>query len=65
MTDHKKTNGPNPSSSEDKDKPNEIDKTKFGVLTPLTAVQIVSLLIKTDTALGACACACGACGACY
>jgi len=65
MTDQNKKDGSNPSSSKDKENQVEIDKTKFGVLTPLTAVQIVSLLIKTDTALGACACACGACGACY
>lgn len=42
-----------------------IDKTRFGGLTPLTAVQIVSLLIKSDMAFGACACG-GACGGpCY
>lgn len=46
-------------------KPFTIDKTRFGALAPLTAAQVVALLIKSDIALGACACGpCGA-GPCY
>ena len=46
--------------------PASIDKSKFGSLKPLTAVQVVSLLIKSDMAFCACACG-GACGGgpCY
>lgn len=45
-----------------------LDKTKFGSLSPLTAAQVVALLIKSDLALGgacACACACACGGPCY
>jgi hypothetical protein len=43
----------------------QIDKTTFGTLAPLTAAQVVGLLISSDVALGACACG-GPCGGpCY
>jgi hypothetical protein len=36
---------------------------EFGSLKPLTAAQIIGLLINSDNSAGACACACG--GPCY
>lgn len=59
------------SESELKDKDSdkkiiEVDKSSFGLLRPLTAAQVVSLLINSDVALGACACGPCACGGpCY
>ena len=45
----------------------KVDRSTFGVLKPLTAVQVVTLLIHSEVALGACACGpCGGpCGPCY
>lgn len=43
-----------------------VDKTIFGGLQPLTAAQVVTLLIHSEVALGACACGPCACGGpCY
>ena len=42
-----------------------LDKTKFGSLKPLTAAQIVSLLMNSlNASAGPCAGPCGACGPC-
>lgn len=44
----------------------ETDRSVFGVLKPLTAAQVVTLLIHSEVALGACACGPCACGGpCY
>lgn len=43
----------------------KLDKLKFGSLSPLTAAQVVAILIKSDIALGACGACGGPCGPCY
>ncbi len=40
-------------------------KREFGSLKPLTAAQIIALLINSDNSAGACACACACGGPCY
>lgn len=43
----------------------ERKKVTFGGLKPLTAAQIIALLINSDKSAGACACACACGGPCY
>jgi hypothetical protein len=37
----------------------------FGGVKPLTAAQVISMLVVSENALGACACACACGGPCY
>jgi hypothetical protein len=55
--------------SEDKDQSKKESKPlnleTFGSIKPLTAAQVISMLVVSENALGACACACACGGPCY